>query len=117
MHHVGPPLHCAMEGHLEGPLEGYEAQKSLSIPPEPVDQDFIPYDTSSKTAYYNQASEKSISLAEAKMMYRRHMLETSGHPQDILKRAGTMPSYETEIDLGRVRSGGFRHLLLPAELK
>ena len=91
---------------MEGPNESSEAQRTISISSNHEDQDFLRFDPSNKTAYYNHASEKSISHAEAKMMYRRHMMETSSQQQDALKRARTMPLVENEMDLPKIRRGG-----------
>ncbi|KAG8530823.1 uncharacterized protein KY384_004180 [Bacidia gigantensis] len=50
-----------------------------------------------KGAYYNRASEKSLSHAEAKLIYRRHQMETSDQePYGPLKRIKTAPPIENE---------------------
>ena len=62
-------------------------------------QEHLPLAYDTKTAYYNSASEKSISHAEAKMIYRRHILEASDHDgQNSLKRTRTSLSIGDNAD-------------------
>lgn len=62
-------------------------------------QEHLPLEYDQKTAYYNSASEKSISHAEAKMIYRRHILEASDHGcQKPLKRMKTAPAIGDSAD-------------------
>ena len=62
-------------------------------------QEHLPLAYDQKTAYYNSASEKSISHAEAKMIYRRHILEASDQDcQRSLKRMRVSPSLGDSAD-------------------
>ena len=71
-----------------------DAQDSQSLP-----QEHLPSGYEKKTAYYNRASEKSVSHAEAKMIYRRHILDASDHDaQKPLKRIRTSPSIGDNAD-------------------
>ena len=65
-----------------GEEEDVATGTGASTPIKHQEQEFSPFDHDSKTAYYNQASEKSISHAEAKMIYRRHVLESSLHDNE-----------------------------------
>ena len=59
-----------------------------------------------KTAFYNKASEKSLSHAEAKMIYRRHMLDTSEQEQQSpLRRVQTFSTMDNrEFNVGKLRT-------------
>ncbi|KAL9128810.1 MAG: hypothetical protein Q9217_002591 [Psora testacea] len=63
------------------------------------------HDHDRRTAYYNHASEKSISHAEAKMIYRRHVLESGRHndEQKLPPSAIKVPSsyIDGEVDSRR----------------
>ena len=95
------PSSTVMEGEHEGSNVESRAMASEDHP----EQDHLPYDPILKTAYYNHASEKSISHAEAKLIYRRHLLETSDQEtQGSLKRPRTISSAESDGGLKRVGS-------------
>lgn len=66
-----------------------------NIPYELSDQGEYPFDESVKHAYFDYASEKSLSHAESKLVYLRHQQETSQHEQrshSSLQRSKTLPS-------------------------
>ena len=66
-----------------------------TTPTDTSHQEFLPRDQQTRTAYYNRASEKSLSQAEAKLFYQRHQLETSQHEQQTqspLLSGRTLPS-------------------------
>ena len=66
------------------------------------EQGNVAYGHGMKAAYYNHASEKSLSHAEAKLIYKRHKLETSDQePQSPLKRVRTAPISAIEEDVRR----------------
>ena len=73
-------------------------------------QDFLPRDQQRKTAYYDYASEKSLSHAEAKLFYQRHQLDSSHHHADAyspLLRARTVPIHiDNEMAMGALSRTG-----------
>lgn len=81
-----------------------------SIPSALDNQYNVQADRRAKSAYFNQASEKSISHTEAKLFFQRHQLESSQQqqaPDDYsrLRRSRTYsPSIETHGDLSRKTS-------------
>ena len=59
------------------------------------DPESLAVEGGSRTAFYNHASEKSLSHAEAKMIYRRHVLESAEQDESRpLKRVQTYSSIE-----------------------
>ncbi len=74
----------------------------------PLDDDqleLLPRDKQRRTAYYDYASEKSLSQAEAKLFYQRHQLETSQYGSEThspILRAKTFPA---KIGGGLSRAG------------
>ncbi len=93
-----------------GPISGFGT--GGSIPSNPFEEGESPYGEHAKTAYYNQASERSLSDVEAKMFYRRHQLETSEQdpePNSPLSRSRTFSSTgATDGDLSRTTSKASR---------
>ena len=69
-------------------------------------------DRQPRTAYYNSATEKSLSHAEAKLFFQRHQLETSQHDaeaQNPLARARTFSStFDGDGGLSRTTSTASR---------
>ena len=65
-----------------------------------------------RTAFYNSAAEKSLSNAEAKLFFHRHLLENSQHDteaQRAVSRAGTFSStVNDDGDLSRTTSTASR---------
>ena len=99
-----PPSSPSMEG---GDL-GFNNESKTTASDNYVEQEALPYGPITKTAYYNHASEKSISHAEAKLIYRRHILETSDQDsQEPITRARTASSAESDGGLKRVGSRMF----------
>ncbi|KAL9103283.1 MAG: hypothetical protein Q9163_001661 [Psora crenata] len=86
---------------------------------EQAEQTYSIYDLDPKTAYYNHASEKSISHAEAKLIYRRHVLDSSLYDHEpivSLPRARTSPATARRgIQPGRTTSEASRDLEAEAE--
>ena len=77
------------------PGEDAEHENGQFIPLNDTDTDRQFHDHQVRTAYYNSAAEKSLSHAEAKLIFQRHQLETS--QQDVeasspLARARTCSS-------------------------
>ena len=77
----GGPLN--LEG-TQGLRDGYRNwlgesghETGESTPSDETPQGILPRDKQTKTAYYDYASEKSMSHAEAKLFYQRHQLESS----------------------------------------
>ena len=65
-----------------------------STPLEDTQQGPLSRDKQRRTAYYDYASEKSLSQAEAKLFYQRHKLESSlqgSEGQSPIMRARTLP--------------------------
>lgn len=54
-----------------------ENNTSESTPSDGTRQGILPRDQQTRTAFYDYASEKSMSHAEAKLFYQRHQLESS----------------------------------------
>lgn len=63
-----------MEARASSPVAGSAAYRDLI---DDVDEGLEGRDILTKNAYYNKASENSISHVEAKMIYKRHILEAS----------------------------------------
>ena len=89
-------LTCKMDAHASSPVAGSAAYRDLV---DDVDEGLEGQDLLTKNAYYNKASENSISHVEAKMIYKRHILEAS--EQDLespIKRVRTtsFPNASTE---------------------
>lgn len=88
--------------HVESALASRDAMYRVE---ESGEQEPL-FDHRMKAAYYNHASEKSISHAEAKMIYHRHILENSDHEaQETPRRVKTLPPVALDGEWGRVRSG------------
>ena len=82
------------------------------IPPSGTDADGQLPDRQARTAFYNSATEKSLSNAEAKLFFQRHLLESSQHDseaQRALPRARTFSStVNGDGDLSRTTSTASR---------
>ena len=64
-------------------------------PPSGTDADGQLHDRQARTAFYNSAAEKSLSHAEAKLFFQRHLLESSQHDTEAQRpfaRARTFSS-------------------------
>lgn len=75
-----------------------------STPSEGLLRDYTQGDVQTRTAYYNRASEKSLSHVEAKLIYQRHRLEISHQEtetQSPVSRARTFSS-NVESDLNEL---------------
>lgn len=80
----------------------------LNIPPEfrpwkiapshETKQNGQPHDHEAKTAYYNSASEKSLSHAEAKLFFHRHQLENSQHEDDTQSPLARARTFSSTVD-------------------
>lgn len=85
----------AMQNHLDvGQDIGHDINGDIT-PINDTDADSQLDDRQERTAYYNSATEKSLSHAEAKLFFQRHQLETSQHDaetQSPLVRARTFSS-------------------------
>ena len=82
------------------------------IPPSGTDADDQLPDRQARTAFYNSATEKSLSNAEAKLFFQRHLLESSQHDsegQRAFPRARTFSStVNGNGDLSRTTSTASR---------
>lgn len=93
-------------GHKVGLDDDIYQSTGSSTPLDDAQQGPLYRDKQRQTAYYDYASEKSLSQAEAKLFYQRHILESSQHAlegQSPVLRARTFPS-TVEDDLSRTGS-------------
>ncbi|KAI9880300.1 MAG: AMP deaminase [Pleopsidium flavum] len=90
-------------GHGQAPQEDVDRNTTgESTPSDEAQHGLLSRDKQRRTAYYDYASEKSLSQAEAKLFYQRHQIESSQHGsegQSPILRARTFPS-NLECDAG-----------------
>ena len=81
-----------------------------STPPGNMEQAVLPRDQQRRTAYYDYASEKSLSHAEAKLFYQRHQLDSYQPRADTpspLLRARTVSSHaDGDVGTGNLSRTG-----------
>jgi AMP deaminase len=88
-------------------LEHEELDHDPDATPMESSQSVLPRDRQTASAYFDYASEKSLSHADAKLIYQRHQLESniSQDPSAHIKRAWTVPSNaDTDKPLSRNES-------------
>ena len=104
----GPLKH----GRADQMYNDANAEYDIVTPSSEPDSNDIHGHTPVKTAYYNAASEKSLSHEEAKLFYQRHQLEQSQHiseSENPLSRARTVSSgFDVDGRLSRATSTASR---------
>jgi len=71
-----------------------------STPLHDEQEDLLPPNYLSKSAYYDYASEKLISNAESKMFYQRHQLENTPHDSDSPVSSSRQRTFSLARDVG-----------------
>lgn len=86
--------------------EDLDNSTGTSTPLNDTQQGLLSRDKQRRTAYYDYASERSLSQAEAKLLYQRHQLDSSlqgAEGQSPILRARTFP-FTAESELSRAGS-------------
>ena len=108
--------------------EDDELSSTSSSPPRPTSHSrsdtmqsgtdttrILPRDKQRKTAYYDYASDKSMSHADSKLFYQRHQIESTTAGQSPTLRPGITPAGGDGLETGSVSSSKHGNQGLPAK--
>lgn len=84
--------------------EDIDHSTGSSTPLNNFQQGLLPRDKQRRTAYYDYASEKSLSHAEAKLFYQRHKLESAQQGPDGQSPVSRARTFPTTADGGLTRT-------------
>lgn len=88
----------AMQNHLDlGQDIGHDNDGDVT-PIDDTDAEGQLDDRQERTAYYNSATEKSLSHAEAKLFFHRHQLETSQHDTETQSPLARSRTFSSVVD-------------------
>ncbi|KAI9681188.1 MAG: AMP deaminase [Caeruleum heppii] len=110
----GPQRDATGNGSIHKAAQTGSLQRSRDL--ADGDQPILPRDKQRKTAYYDYAAEKQLSLADAKLFYQRSQLEASDNMgsaegNNSMSRAHTFSHHSNDLEGIRSRPGSLRSVV------